>query len=278
MNTPLYWKDLLAEFRALLDEYGDDVGIPNDDGSWTLESDHGNGPRDKDRASRFRDLATRAGRAAGVEQGADPFHAWLERLKIHDRFYAPVQIIVRQEAVFPHPLVAEQCAEIPPTQSGWLSQVITASISECGPLTTLAEIPPPLAPASWDDITITVMTDFEVQIKISTHKTQNYNFIGLGFQDARTKTPNKKWATLLALSQHTSRGSGRLSVSNMNLKQRSSIEKYIQALRKILRAHVVQEGFAIPSDADPLPFDSYDKSYVAAFGISRSRSGQFPTP
>ena len=46
MNTPLYWKDLLAEFRALLDEYGDDVGIPNDDGSWTLESDHGTRPLD----------------------------------------------------------------------------------------------------------------------------------------------------------------------------------------------------------------------------------------
>ena len=267
MNTSLYWKDLLAEFRALLDEYGDDVGIPNDDGSWTLESDHGNGPRDKDRASRFRDLATRAARAAGVEPGANPFDTWLTRLKDADRYYAPVEIESAQED------------DIITRQSGWLSQVITASISECGPLTTLAEMPPPLAPASWDDITITVMTDFEVQIKISTHKTQNYNFIELGFQDARAKTANQKWATLLALSEPTSRGSGRLSVSNMTSKQRSSTEKNIQALRKLLRAHVVKEGFAIPSDADPLPFDSYDKSYVAAFGISQSRrSGQFSTP
>jgi hypothetical protein len=60
------------------------------------------------------------------------------------------------------------------------------------------------------------MTDVEVQIKISTRRPKNFTFIELGFQDARAKTPNRKWETLMALSQHTPRGSGRLSVSNMN--------------------------------------------------------------
>ena len=60
MNTPPYWKDLEADFRALRDERGDDVDIPNDDGSWRLDSGHRKDARDKDRAGRFRDLATSA--------------------------------------------------------------------------------------------------------------------------------------------------------------------------------------------------------------------------
>ena len=53
MNTPPYWKDLAADFRALRDERGDDVGIPNDDGSWRLDSGHRRDARDKDRAAAF---------------------------------------------------------------------------------------------------------------------------------------------------------------------------------------------------------------------------------
>ena len=41
MNTPPDWKDLAADFRALRDERGDDVGIPNDDGSWMFDSGTG---------------------------------------------------------------------------------------------------------------------------------------------------------------------------------------------------------------------------------------------
>ena len=58
----------------------------------------------------------------------------------------------------------------------------------------------------------------------------------------------------------------------MGKKQKSSAAKNVQAFRTLLRAHFVKEGFAIPSDADPLPFDAYDKSYIAAFTISRRPS------
>ena len=156
-----------------------------------MESDHGNGPQDKDRASRFRDLATRAARAAGVEPGANPFDAWLTRLKDADRYYVPVEIEFAQEG---DPIT---------TQSGWLSRVITASISECGALTTLSEIPPTPPPAHWGDIAIMVMTDFEVQIKVGTCGPKNFDSSAMGFNNKRTGESNRQWTLLIELSQDT---------------------------------------------------------------------------
>ena len=115
------WKALAADFRALRDEYGDDVGIPNDDGTWMLESDISAKQRDKSRARRFRDLATIAAGAAGIASGAHPFDSWMRRLR-DQPCYVAVEVVVTQED------------RTVITQSGWLNDVIDASIVLCGTL------------------------------------------------------------------------------------------------------------------------------------------------
>ena len=114
-------KALAADFRALRDEYGDDLGIPNDDGTWMLESDISAKQRDKSRARRFRDLATIAAGAAGIASGAHAFDAWLMRLR-DQPCYVAVEVVVTQED------------RTVITQSGWLNDVIDASIGLCGTL------------------------------------------------------------------------------------------------------------------------------------------------
>lgn len=110
-----------ADFRALREEYGDDVGILNDDGSWSLESDISAKQQDKSRARRFRDLATIAAGVAGIAPGTHPFDSWMMRLRDHTHYVA-VDVVVTQED------------RTVITQSGWLNDVIDASIALCGTL------------------------------------------------------------------------------------------------------------------------------------------------
>ena len=121
MNAPHPLKALAADFRALRDECGDDVGVPNDDGTWMLESDISAKQRDKSRARRFRDLATIAAGAAGIASGAHPFDSWMMRLR-DQPCYVAVEVVVTQED------------RTVITQSGWLNDVIDASIVLCGTL------------------------------------------------------------------------------------------------------------------------------------------------
>ena len=127
-----FLKDLAADFRALRDECGDDAGIPNDDGSWMLASDIGAGQGDKPRARRFRDLATIAAGAVGIAPGTHPFDSWMMRLRDHTH-YVPVDVVVATVPLYPYPRVAQEDGTVI-TQSGWLNDVIHASIDLCGTL------------------------------------------------------------------------------------------------------------------------------------------------
>ena len=121
-----------ADFRALREEYGDDVGILNDDGSWSLESDISAKQQDKSRARRFRDLATMAADAVGIAPGAHPFDSWMMRLRDHTH-YVPVDVVVTTVPLYPHPLVSQKDDAVI-VKSGWLNDVIHASIELCGTL------------------------------------------------------------------------------------------------------------------------------------------------
>ena len=121
-----------ADFRALREEYGDDVGILNDDGSWSLESDISAKQQDKSRARRFRDLATMAADAVGIAPGAHPFDSWMMRLRDHTH-YVPVDVVVTTVPLYPHPLVSQKDDAVI-VKSWWLNDVIHASIELCGTL------------------------------------------------------------------------------------------------------------------------------------------------
>ena len=70
----------------------------------------------------------------------------------------------------------------------------------------------------------------------------------MGFEDGRTKLPNKAWAALLALAEL---GGVAKVAGDAN---RDRAEKRMQEIRKLLREHFESERIALSSESDPLPY------------------------
>ena len=101
----------------------------------------------------------------------------------------------------------------------------------------------PAAPMrQWEGIEITFLSDERVQIHIGkTHETRNY--AEFGFQDNKSKNPNRAWETLRRLAELR----GIIRDGTQACLPWPKLEKRVQEIRRVFRKH-----FSISSD--PLPF------------------------
>jgi len=96
--------------------------------------------------------------------------------------------------------------------------------------------------ATWEGIEITFLSDERVQIHIGkTHETRNY--AEFGFQDNKSKNPNRAWETLRRLAELR----GIIRDGTQAGLPWPKLEKRVQEIRRVFRKH-----FSI--SADPLPF------------------------
>jgi hypothetical protein len=105
----------------------------------------------------------------------------------------------------------------------------------------------------WEEVKIEFISDERVQIFIGDKK-ETLNYAEFGFCDARNQIPDKQWETLRSLAE----SHGILA----SWDQRG--EKYIQAIRKVLRRH-----FEISEDPIPL---IPSVGYKTRFEIARSKA------
>ena len=130
------------------------------------------------------------------------------------------------------------------------------------------ESPTPPAPksesvsAEWTDVTITVLSDHRVQMKIGDRMLSSCTCEELedaGFWNRHAKRPTKAWDALLRLAE----GNGTVATS---FEDRRRVEIRMSEIRKKLRAYLTSEGIEI-SDSDPLPYDKHTRTYTATFTI-----------
>ena len=96
--------------------------------------------------------------------------------------------------------------------------------------------------ATWEGIEITFLSDERVQIHNGkTHETRNY--AEFGFQDNKSKNPNRAWETLRRLAELR----GIIRDGTQACLPWPKLEKRVQEIRRVFRKH-----FSI--SADPLPF------------------------
>ena len=109
--------------------------------------------------------------------------------------------------------------------------------------------------ATWEGIEITFLSDERVQIHIGkTHETRNY--AEFGFQDNKSKNPNRAWETLRRLAELR----GIIRDGTQAGLPWPKLEKRVQEIRRVFRKH-----FSICSD--PLPFVK-GSGFHARFKIS----------
>lgn len=114
--------------------------------------------------------------------------------------------------------------------------------------------------ATWGDVKIEFTSDERVQITVGA-KTYTRNYADMGFEDGRKKTPNAAWEVLKKLAEH------RGTISASSPRDWPKIEKRVQDIRRILRAHFLREFFEISTGSDPLPFVK-GTGYRASFAIA----------
>jgi len=118
-------------------------------------------------------------------------------------------------------------------------------------------VSPDIERAMWEDITIRVLSDDAVQVKIKGRMSPPKNYVEMGFEDRRrTQKPILAWRTLLVLAQEG--GVIRCPPAGRDWR---NVEKEVQELRKRLRAHFGIAG-------DPVPFVP-GIGYRAVFVIER---------
>jgi hypothetical protein len=140
----------------------------------------------------------------------------------------------------PNPLVPQSPHELndqaPPAQ-GSLNPEVRVSADPLPPQLSV-ETPE----TTWNNIEISFLSDERVQIRDGT-TTETRNYGDFGFEDRRNGKPNRAWVMLRALAEK-----GGVIPNPTKRDQRwSLVEKRIQEIRKVLRAH-----FNISTD--PIPF------------------------
>jgi hypothetical protein len=93
------------------------------------------------------------------------------------------------------------------------------------------------APASWDDVEISVANDFEVQIVVRGRRSRAVGFEEMGFADGRgkaAKKPNKLWDLLVRFARYK----GRIdSAQQVGLAEWKMVEQRVWALNGVLKRH-----------------------------------------
>jgi len=114
------------------------------------------------------------------------------------------------------------------------------------------------AMVTWDQISIMFTSTDRVQVTVGTQSSTG-NYADLGFENRRTpKGYRKAWMTLRDLAE----AHGTLGVP---IRQRPAIEKRMQEIRQILRAHFRREGYEILQTSDPLPYNKDRQCYTSSF-------------
>lgn len=290
MESAAFWRDLRREFQELsasVDRSHDLHAIDNDDGTWVV----GGGPADKiERAAllrRFRVLAERGAAGAAFSVAGGLQDSWLTLLKSGPR-YVPIEMTRMGDG------------SARSSGSGWIDRVLIASADFCAELEThvfhsssiaplqqrkvtaregqtqpttsgasLIERRPEgeRRPATWEKVQVSFLSDERVQITVL-DKTYTQNYSEMGFSDGRSERPIKAWYFLRALAERD----GDICVAPENTDW-GRVEKRVQEIRKILRAHFINQGFDIPPESNPLPFLRGGRSgYRSLFKLTRSRS------
>jgi hypothetical protein len=132
----------------------------------------------------------------------------------------------------------------------------TASPPQPGPPDTLSAR---IEITAWNELEIFFISDERIQIRGGSIDA-TVNYAEFGYEDRRNGKPDSAWCILRELA----RLKGTIPAGSANGRQRTKVEKYIETIRKRLRA-----WFRI--SADPLPFVR-STGYVAGFKIECRRS------
>lgn len=115
-------------------------------------------------------------------------------------------------------------------------------------------VPAKMAPSDWQEVEIWFVSDERVQIKVGEY-TETRNYTEFGFEDGRTKKPDRAWVTLRELAKLG--GTIRQATDSRGW---DIVEKRMQEIRNVFR-----NCFSLSDD--PLPFVK-GTGYRARFKIS----------
>ena len=130
----------------------------------------------------------------------------------------------------------------------------TAPTPVSTPVQSVALKETPATAATWDAIEILFLSDERVQIRRGT-KSETLNYAEFGFEDGRSGKPIEAWAILREMAKNN----GFIRDVGSTGKMWPVVEKQVQNIRKILRAH-----FGVSTD--PIPFVS-GVGYKSCFKI-----------
>src|SRR5262249_7689698 len=120
---------------------------------------------------------------------------WLNRLKEGKTYFTALNVFER-----PCEASALLCDELAMAAYREASAPGASEDSRATPIVTAADPSKPVA-HRWEDITIRVLSDHRVQVVINDSWEPPRTYAELGFEDRRTKKPNRAWAALQDLSR-----------------------------------------------------------------------------
>ena len=151
----------------------------------------------------------------------------------------------------------EAAIDMPPAVPESGLQPAAADFEEIAslPQPELSQQPSTEVEGGWEQIEITFLSDERVQIR-SGKNIETRNYAEFGFQEGRSKNPNRAWETLRRLAELR----GVIRDGTEGRLPWPKVEKQVQEIRKVFREH-----FGISSD--PVPFVE-GTGYQARFKIS----------
>jgi hypothetical protein len=154
------------------------------------------------------------------------------------------------------PSTIEAPIDTPPAVPESDLQPAAADFEEAASLSQheLSQQPNAEAEGGWEQIEITFLSDERVQIR-GGKNIETRNYAEFGFQDGRSKNPNRAWETLRRLAELR----GIIRDGAQGRLPWPKVEKRVQEIRKVFREH-----FGVSSD--PLPFVE-GTGYQARFKI-----------
>jgi hypothetical protein len=121
---------------------------------------------------------------------------------------------------------------------------------------------------AWTDLKMELTSEHRVQITVP-GRSYTLNYTELGFENRKTGKPKASWDMLRDLAV----GKGVVDKSSRAARRWTAVEKRVQEIRCILRAHFRRERIQVPT-GDPLPFVP-GQGYVAQFRIGQRYSYDF---
>ena len=206
--------------------------------------------------SRFRSSSIRGALGADLvtpdASDDDAFGAWVELLRKRDLYDKEIG----REGTIERPCNASAalCEEFATEAYRHVLTMVRIGKTE-GAESGLKARPTSESVAAWSEIEIQFLSDERIQVFIQERTGETYNYAEFGFENHSTKKPNRAWVALRELGK--SEGEVPLARQDPNWPK---LEKRIQEIRRVLRAH-----FRLPGD--PVPFKKA-VGYRTAFRIS----------